>query len=316
MLDHTSPARKTIALAVPAVVAGLLLGLCQATVVYAAATSQASSVSASFELSGSGQITTTRELTVVDTAVERIGSGQRDLLASNGKVRNGTSRARLTRALHHAATTIVTADQEIVAQQRAATAVNSNPDVAVIYVIASPLLGNPRPRAETGLATAIHDVEAAQKATSNEVRAWEIQNTIRANQQKAMAAATAAAQPAAGSQLPTVHNSGVYTENVWASGFQAQLDACRGGVNLSAAYGVATIGEVWGCGGSRFPKAGAEVQLTGTMRGLYRVGPVVAIVNAHTGSPSDIPRGYALLYQTCLNGNASTETFTELTPIG
>jgi hypothetical protein len=110
--------------------------------------------------------------------------------------------------------------------------------------------------------------------------------------------------------------AGAYRENVWTSGFQAQIDACRGGVNVTAAYGVRVIGEEWGCGGSRFPRQGALVRLSGTMSGLYRVGAVVAVLDAYTADPGDIPRGYALLYQTCRNNNAHTETFTELIPLG
>jgi hypothetical protein len=314
MLIHLSWARKAIALAVPAVTAGLLLGTCPVAVVYAATTSLASPVTASFALSGTGRTGTAHALTVVDEALAHIASGERELVASQGKVLNGASRARLAGALHRAASATVTADQQIAAQQRVAGVVKSNPAAGVIYVIASGLFSNAHPVSRTALPDAIHDVEIAQKDTSHDVKAWNTKNTIRLNQQKT--AAAAAAQRAAASHPATGQNSGVYTENVWASGFQIQLDACRGGVNLSAAYGVATIGEVWGCGGARFPKSGAEVQLTGTMAGLYRVGPVVATLNAHTQTRGDIPRGYALLYQTCLNGNASTETFTQLTPIG
>jgi hypothetical protein len=252
--------------------------------------------------------------------LEGIGSGERELLASKGKAPDSTSRARLTLALRRAATATIAAVQQLAARQRVANAVKHSPAITVIYAIASPLLGKAHPAPAPRLPRAMRSLAAAQKATSDDVRAWHLQNTIRVNREKALAAAAAAAaaaaQRAAASHPTTVQNSGVYRENVWAWGFPTQLDACRGAVNLSAAYGVATIGEVWGCGGSRFPRTGGEVQLTGIMGGLYRVGPVIAILNAHTDSPSEIPRGYALLYQTCLNGNASTETFTELTPIG
>jgi hypothetical protein len=103
---------------------------------------------------------------------------------------------------------------------------------------------------------------------------------------------------------------------VWTSGFQAQLDACRGAVNLSSYYHVPVIGEKWQCGGSRFPRAGSLVVLTGVISGTYRVGPVVAVLNAYVNRSGDIPRGYGLLYQTCRNGDAHTETFTELTRVG
>ncbi|HEX4058915.1 MAG TPA: hypothetical protein VHX87_11445 [Galbitalea sp.] len=107
-----------------------------------------------------------------------------------------------------------------------------------------------------------------------------------------------------------------YHEVVWTSGFQAQIDACRGAVNLTAAYHVRVIGEEWQCGGARFPREGTLVRLSGIISGLYRVGPVVAVLNAYVDKSRDIPRGYSLLYQTCRNGNAHTETFTELIPVG
>lgn len=107
----------------------------------------------------------------------------------------------------------------------------------------------------------------------------------------------------------------VYLERVWTSGFQAQVNACRGAVDLTAAYHVRVIGEEWQCGGARFPHQGAIVRLSGVISGVYRVGPVVAVLNAYVAHTSNIPRGYALLYQTCRNGNAHTETFTELIPM-
>ncbi len=107
-----------------------------------------------------------------------------------------------------------------------------------------------------------------------------------------------------------------YDETVWTSGFQTQLDACRGAVDLTATYRVPVIGEKWECGGSGFPAEGSLVSLGGIMSGLYRVGPVVAVLSAYTDSAADIPSGYPLLYQTCRDGDAHTETFTELVPVG
>ena len=106
------------------------------------------------------------------------------------------------------------------------------------------------------------------------------------------------------------------TISVWTSGFQAQLNACRGAVDLTGAYRVPTIGEKWTCGGARFPRAGSLVRLTGLHAGLYRVGPVVAMLNAYTQNSGAIPHGYALLFQTCVNDNAHTESFTALTRVG
>jgi hypothetical protein len=108
----------------------------------------------------------------------------------------------------------------------------------------------------------------------------------------------------------------VATVSVWTRGFQSQLNACRGAVDLTGAYGVATIGEKWTCGGARFPRAGSLVRLTGLHAGLYRVGPVVAMLNAYTDNSGDIPRGHGLLFQTCINDNPRTEAFTALTRVG
>jgi hypothetical protein len=124
-----------------------------------------------------------------------------------------------------------------------------------------------------------------------------------------VAARTAALQEAARVAAQSYHLT------VWTSGFQTQLNACRGAVDLTSAYGVRTIGEKWECGGARFPGPGSLVSLSGIFAGLYRVGPTVAVLSAYTNRTGDIPRGYPLLYQTCRNGNAHTETFAELIPV-
>jgi hypothetical protein len=128
-------------------------------------------------------------------------------------------------------------------------------------------------------------------------------------------AATAQAVAARAAAKAEKAAAAVFTKDVWAFGFQSQLDACRGAVDLTAAYGVPTIGEKWNCGGSGFPVAGALVHLTGLLSGTYRVGPVVAVLNAYTQNTGDIPRGYQLLYQTCRGDNAHTETFTALSRV-
>ncbi|MCU1407068.1 MAG: hypothetical protein JWQ43_3371 [Glaciihabitans sp.] len=109
----------------------------------------------------------------------------------------------------------------------------------------------------------------------------------------------------------------VHMENVWATGFQTEIDACRGSVDLSSAYGVAVIGEHWTCGGSAFPRAeGSIVQLTGVRSGTYRTGPVVAVLNKATDGAEDLPRGYDLMYQTCIDDSNAQMSFTALTRIG
>ncbi len=138
---------------------------------------------------------------------------------------------------------------------------------------------------------------------------------------KAATAQKAATYTAASAVTSTAANqltSTGYTINVWTdTGFQASIDACRGGVDVTAQYNVHTIAEHWTCGGSSFPRtAGSIVTLTGIDAGTYRVDGVVAILNVYKNKTSDIPRGYDLIYQSCLNNNATTEFFAGMTKIG
>jgi hypothetical protein len=115
----------------------------------------------------------------------------------------------------------------------------------------------------------------------------------------------------------TTTASAVHTVNVWTAGFQAQINACRGGVDLTAHYGVRTVGEAWGCGGASFPAGrGATVKFTGLDAGTYRVLGVVAVLNAYVASSSQVPRGYQLLFQTCRGNNAHYTEFIALARIG
>ena len=104
----------------------------------------------------------------------------------------------------------------------------------------------------------------------------------------------------------------LFNKKVWASGFQSEIDACRGAVNVTGRYGVAVIAEHWSCGGSRFPGAGTTVTLSGVNLGTYRVGGIVAVLDVDTDGTASIPRGYDLLYQTCINGSNATMSFTAL----
>ncbi len=106
------------------------------------------------------------------------------------------------------------------------------------------------------------------------------------------------------------------TLNVWTYGFQAQVNACRGGVDLTGAYHTRTVGEHWSCGGAEFPETpGTIVQFTGIDAGTYRVIGLVATLDAYTAHTGDIPHGYAMLFQTCRNGNSRTTIFIALARI-
>jgi len=132
----------------------------------------------------------------------------------------------------------------------------------------------------------------------------------------AAAAAHAAAVARSGSRSYS-GGSGGSTINVWTAGFQAQVNACRGGVDLTGAYGTRTVGEHWSCGGSSFPEApGSVVQFTGLDAGTYKVIGLVATLNAYVANSSSIPRGYQMLFQTCRGGDSHYTIFIALARIG
>ena len=184
-------------------------------------------------------------------------------------------------------------------------------------------------KAVTDAVTAWHAEQAriaAEKAAKATAAAAKAAKATAAAHAAAVAAAKAARQP--GVQVAPVAGSGRvavapaptraarFNKYVWTSGWQAQIDACRGAVDITAHYSVAVIAEHWSCGGSSFPGAGSIITLSGVRHGTYRVGKVVAVLNANTQGTSSVPRGYGLLYQTCINGSSATMSFTVLTRIG
>ena len=105
-----------------------------------------------------------------------------------------------------------------------------------------------------------------------------------------------------------------YTNHVWTSGWTAELDACRGSVDMSARYGVSAIAEHWSCGGKDFPdEPGTIITLTGVHAGTYRVDGIVKMLDQRSATTSDLPRGHDLIYQTCQNGQPSSMSITALT---
>jgi hypothetical protein len=137
------------------------------------------------------------------------------------------------------------------------------------------------------------------------------------------AAAHPPATKAPVAQAPGAHASApaapapVHTEHVWATGFQKEIDACKGSVDMTPTFGKPVIGEHWSCGGRDFPTAaGSIVTVTGVLSGTFRVGPVVAVLNQRTDTTNDVPGGYDLLYQTCVGGDNTRMSFTALERIG
>lgn len=107
-----------------------------------------------------------------------------------------------------------------------------------------------------------------------------------------------------------------YSAVVWTAGWQGEIDACRGAVDVGDHYGTPVIAEHWFCGGSLFPGEGSTITLTGAVTGTFRVGPVAVVLNAATDNAAAIPHGFDLLYQTCRDGSSATMSFTQLNRIG
>lgn len=156
-------------------------------------------------------------------------------------------------------------------------------------------------------------------AATTAVTASEAQQVANIAAQKA-AEARAAAAAAAAQQAAQVHAAAVAraaasirTINVWTAGWQAQIDQCRGAVDISSYYGTPTIAEHWTCGGSAFPEgAGATVRVTGARAGTYTVVGVVAVLNAYSSNASQVPHSYNLLYQTCRGSDSRATVFIAL----
>ncbi len=136
-------------------------------------------------------------------------------------------------------------------------------------------------------------------------------------QQAAEAAAAAAAAAKAAAQAAAEAAARGHSVNIWTTGFQAQVNACRGGVDMTAHYGMRIVAEHWSCGGSSFPTAaGSIVRFTGLDAGTYRVIGLVATLDAYTAHTYQVPHNYQMLYQTCRGGNSHYTEFIALQRIG
>lgn len=171
-----------------------------------------------------------------------------------------------------------------------------------------------RVRAELAAQRAIVDEKQAAQAAADQAAA----NAAAAAAAQAAAAQAAAAHAAAArAAAATAARVPASSLTVWTAGWQAEINACRGGVDITAHYGTPTIAEHWSCGGRSFPTAaGAIVTITGLDAGTYRVTGVVAILDASTANTSQIPGGYSLLFQTCRNGDSHFTQFVGLQRVG
>jgi hypothetical protein len=271
----------------------------------------------------------------VASANEAVANARTALDGSDGKVLSEASRTALLGSIIHSISLITAAqsqlqqDRTVGADKPAGTSFWGDD-----YYAAAKDLNTYRYSAASRLDSVTASLIAPTKAVTDAVTAWTAEQA-RIAAAKAAAAAAAAAQAAAASRAASVsvhysaparRSSGtvevasssgaVFTLNAWTSGWQAQIDACRGAVDITAHYGVRTLAEHSECGGSAVPKSpGAVIRVTGVDAGLYRVDGVVANLNGNTATSNDLPRGYDLLFQTCVNGY-SNMSFTGLTRIG
>ena len=184
-------------------------------------------------------------------------------------------------------------------------------------------------------ATALADLQlsltASERVVAEAVAAWHVEQARLAAEEAARVEAAraeaarlqaeqatrpAAAQGAGVGRPAGAATSVSFSKLVWTAGWQHEIDACQGAVDIGAHYGVPVIAEHWSCGGSRFPREGSTITLTGAASGVYLVGSVAAVLNVATDTAEDVPRGFDLLYQTCINGSSATMSFTALTRVG
>ncbi len=173
-----------------------------------------------------------------------------------------------------------------------------------------------RPGAEESAAAALGEGEkalgAAQEELETAVAAWEAEQARIAAEEAARVAAAAAAAAAAASARSTgwVPAGGgiAHVEGVWTTGGQAQIDACRGSVNVSGVAGwlgaALYAAEHWSCGGSAWGRIGPGALVDFPGYGTYRVAGIVSGL-AYGSDASALPRGYAAYYQTCIGGSST-----------
>lgn len=271
------------------------------------------------------------------TVKDAAAAAQATLDGSASKVLAETERDALAAEISAAAKKVDAAERELQRAHRAVAQMKpaDSPFGETFKVSAAGLekIRFPASKAVRGSAA---ELAGASNLVTSAVAAWQVEQDRLAAaaaeaarvaaveaERAAVAAAAAAADAASrrssdtGSQTGSSSASSDYTKNVWTSGFQNEIDQCNGAVDVTAHYGPATIAEHWSCGGRSFPtNAGSTVTITGQRAGVYRVGGIVTVLDVDVDTASDVPRGYDLLYQTCINGSSATMSFTALTRIG
>jgi len=168
----------------------------------------------------------------------------------------------------------------------------------------------------SGLKEGISAVTAA-------VTAWEAEQArIAAEQEAARRAAEAAAAARVQPRTRTAGAAvvaGPYVEGIWTSGGQAEIDACRGSVNMAdvAGYlgGDFYAAEHWSCGGRSWAGLGTGALVSFPGYGIYQVAGRVGGLPSGSSAAS-LPPGYDGYYQTCMNGDVNNLNVWLLTRVG
>ncbi|RQP10904.1 MAG: hypothetical protein EAS51_07625 [Microbacteriaceae bacterium] len=209
------------------------------------------------------------------------------------------------RVLDEAARTALIAQVELAEQAlREANAVLVWPDASLRSAVAED--------AVLSLEEVEQALVVAQEDLATAVETWEAEQARIAAEEAARAAAAAAAAAAprtrVGGPAPAAGAGIVHIEGIWTSGSQAEIDACRGSVNVPAVAGYLGgafyAAEHWGCGGSTWGRIGTGALVEFPGYGTFRVAGIVSGL-AYGSNASAVPGGYAGYYQTCIGGSSS-----------
>jgi hypothetical protein len=164
-------------------------------------------------------------------------------------------------------------------------------------------------------------IESDAASVAAAVVAWEAEQArIAAEKEAARLAAEAAALAQTRTRTAGVAAAaGPHVEGIWTSGGQAEIDACRGSVNLPdvAGYlgGTFYAAEHWSCGGRNWAGIGTGELVSFPGYGVFQVAGRVG--GLPSGSyASSLPAGYDGYYQTCMNGDLNNLHVWLLTRVG
>jgi hypothetical protein len=274
-------------------------------------------------------------------ATAKITAAREALTGSAGKVLSEETRTALTSEIHRSIMKVAAARAQL--SQSETRAAVTTPDVS-FFSPGGGLRADARTIAALQLGTvselnsSLDALLPTQQAVVAATAAWKAEQdrlaavaaaeaAAAAAEAAAQAAADAAARAPSGASTTRSSNSAspgqsepaaLYDNYVWGIGWQAEIDACLGSVDVTNQYRTPTLVEHWTCGGSRFPtRAGTLITLSGMYSGTWRVEGIVARLSFYTPHfVTFVPHDYELLYQTCANDDLNNEILIGLTRVG